>query len=150
MATSMAYEFGGSADVSGLLAGLLTDEWKEKIPLKAVNAAVSMKYNQANSEAPQCMLLVSSPEQKGSWDMDYILKAVTETMLMAKKRAIDTEIIQSTWMSQFLPALVTPYDAANNTPSMDFRVGGPTIVTRPDVTGPIGPIGPIGGGGILR
>lgn len=135
MATSMVFEFSGDANVSGLIAGMLTDEWKEKVPIKDVSAAVSIKYNQANTEAPQCMLLVASPEQKGAWDMDYILKAVTETMNMAKKRAIDTEIIQTTWMSQFLPALVTPYDTGNNTPSMDFRVGGPPIIVRPDLPG---------------
>jgi len=140
MATSMAFEFSDGLDLSRSMAGLLTDEWKEKVPLKDVNAAVSMKYNQANSEAPQCILLIASPEQKGTWDMEYVLKAITETMAMAKKRAIDTEIIQTTWMSQFLPALVTPYDTANNTPSMDFRVGGPPIIVRPVFPRPGGPV----------
>ena len=144
MATAMVFEFSPGVDISRPIAGLLTDEWKEKVPEKEVSAAVSLKYNQANSEAPQCMLLVTSPEQKGSWDMDYVVKAVTETMMMAKKRAIDTELIQTTWMSQFLPALVTPFDTANNTPSMDYRVGGPPII-RPDFPLPGGPID----GGIL-
>jgi hypothetical protein len=146
MATSMAFEFSDVPNVSKPMAGLLTDEWKEKLPEKDVNAAISIKYNQANSEAPQSMLLITPPEQNGAWDMEDVLNAVTETMTMAKKRAIDTEIIQSTWMSQFLPALVAPYDTANNIPAMDFRVGGPSIIVRPDIPRPGGgAAGPIGG-----
>lgn len=143
MATSMVFEFSDGTDLSAPIAGLLVDEWKEKLPVKQVSAAVSIKYNQANSEAAQCMLLLASPEQKGNWDFDYVLKAVSETMLMAKKRAIDTETIQTTWMSQFLPAIVTPFDTDNNTPGMDFRVGGPPIIDRPIPDRP-------GGGGVFE
>jgi hypothetical protein len=138
---SMAYEFSGNFDTSKVVSGILWDEWREKVPQPIQTAGVSINYNQPNNEAPQTMLLVVSPTQSGKWAWETLTGAVVETVDMARKRLVDTEIIQKTWMNQFLPALVAPVDVKNNTPALDFRVAGPVSLSIDDVIG-----GGVGGG----
>ncbi|MEJ1240282.1 hypothetical protein WBG78_19225 [Chryseolinea sp. T2] len=137
---SMVYEFSGPLNLNESISGLLLDDWREKVPLENVQAGISIKYNQSNAEAPQCMLLMVAPEIKGAWDWPSIVDGVLSTMTLAKKRAVDGELIQSTWLSQFLPAIVTPIDSKNNIPTLDFRMAGPMI--KPVVTD----VGGTGGG----
>ncbi len=132
-ATSMAFEFSANFVPAQLIAGIVIDDWREKIPLPAVTAGAAIHYNEADSEAPQCLLLAVAPEQKGAWDWNMLLNTVLETMTMAKKRAVDTEILQTTWLNQFLPAVINPIDAKNNTPNNDFKWCGPAIKTLPTV-----------------
>lgn len=142
-ATSMAFEFSADFDAGQTVSGLLTDDWREKVPLPELTAGAAIKYNEPDSEAPQCMLLVVTPEQRGAWDWSVLMNTVLETMAMAKKRGVDTEVLQLTWLGQFLPALVTPLDAQGNTPNLDFRVAGPPALATPIVDLPTNP------GGIL-
>ncbi|MEP7106535.1 MAG: hypothetical protein ABI760_01110 [Ferruginibacter sp.] len=145
--TSMAYEFSSAFSDSQPVSGILLDDWREKVPLPELTAGVSIKYDQSNAEAPQCLLLLVAPELKGAWDWQSIVDGVSETIELAKKRAVDGELIQTTWLSQFLPAIVTPVDGKNNTPNLDFKVAGPFIKPfLPDITG--GGIN-TGGGGIF-
>ncbi len=105
--TSLAYEFSTTFNPALPLSGIIIDDWREKVPLPVLTAGVSIKFDQVNAEAPQCLLLVVAPEIKGAWDWESVVNAVIETMALAKKRAVDGEMIQSTWLSQFLPAIVT-------------------------------------------
>lgn len=143
--TSMVYEFSAALNVNERISGLLLDDWREKVPLENMQAGISIKYNQSNAEAPQCMLLMVAPELKGAWDWPSIVDGVLSTMTLARKRAVDGELIQGTWLSQFLPAIVTPIDSKNNTPTLDFRMAGPII--KPVVTD-VG--GGTTGGGVLH
>jgi hypothetical protein len=145
-ATSMAYEFSANFNVTQIISGIMIDDWREKVPLPELTAGISINYDQSNSEPPQCLLLVVTPEIKGAWEWQSVVSSVLETMTLAKKRAVDSEIIQTSWLSQFLPALVTPLDAENNTPNLDFRWAGPAI--KPILHGDIG--GDIGGGVFMR
>lgn len=138
-ATSMAFEFSADFDAGQTVSGLLTDDWREKVPLPELTAGAAIKYNEPDSEAPQCMLLVVTPEQKGAWDWSVLVSAVLDTMTLAKKRAVDTELLQQTWMGQFLPALITPLDAQSNTPNLDFRTAGPAVLPTPIVDLPTNP-----------
>jgi hypothetical protein len=147
--TSMVYEFNAALNVNEPVSGLLLDDWREKVPLKNMQAGISIKYNQANAEAPQCMLLMVAPELKGAWDWQSIVDGVLSTMTLAKKRAVDGELIQTTWLSQFLPAIVTPIDSKNNTPTLDFKAAGPGIKPNlHDITGG-GAAGGVLGGGVI-
>ncbi|MGC3946461.1 MAG: hypothetical protein QM762_18385 [Chryseolinea sp.] len=141
--TSMVYEFSATLNVNEQVSGLLVDDWREKVPVENMQAGISIKYNQSNAEAPQCMLLMVAPEIKGAWDWPSIVDGVLSTMTLAKKRAVDGELIQTTWLSQFLPAIVTPIDGKNNTPTLDFRIAGPAI--KPLLTD-VGGVGGVGGG----
>ncbi|MBE7172620.1 MAG: hypothetical protein INR73_18720 [Williamsia sp.] len=138
-ATSLAFEFSASFDAGQTVAGILTDDWRERVPLPELTAGAAIKYNEPDCEAPQCMLLAVTPEQRGAWDWNVLVNTVTETFSLAKKRAVDTETLQKTWLGQFLPALVTPVDARNNTPNLDFRMAGPAIATGPVVDLPNAP-----------
>ncbi|MEO7983166.1 MAG: hypothetical protein ABI688_03685, partial [Bacteroidota bacterium] len=134
---SMAYEFSAAFNPTDSVSGILIDDWNEKVPQAALTAGVSINYDQSNAEAPQCLLLLTAPEIKGSWEWQSVVDSILETMTLAKKRAVDSEIIQSTWLSQFLPAMVAPIDAKNNTPNLDFRMAGPII--KPDLHDTLGP-----------
>lgn len=148
--TSMVYEFGAVLNANESLSGLLLDDWREKVPMENMQAGVSVKYNQSNAEAPQSMLLMVAPDIKGAWDWTSIVDGVLSTMSLARKRAVDGELIQSTWLSQFLPAIVTPIDSKNNIPTLDFRMAGPII--KPDITDAGGGAGGgvFHGGGVLH
>jgi hypothetical protein len=98
-ATSMAFEFSAPFTPVQPVAGIFTDDWREKVPVPTLTAGVSIHYNQANNEAPQCLLLAVPPKQAGAWNWDTLMDTVLETMLLARKRAVDTELLQSTWLS---------------------------------------------------
>jgi hypothetical protein len=146
--TSMAYECSIPLQLSQTISGIMLDEWTEKVPIQQVKTGVSINYDQTNAEAPQCLLLVVPAEMKGTWDWPSVVNAVLDTMTLAKKRAVDSDLIQNTWMSQFLPAIVTPVDAKNNTPGLDFKSAGPQI--KPIIPG--GPVvaGPTTGTVVTR
>ncbi|MVM41363.1 hypothetical protein GO730_32865 [Spirosoma sp. HMF3257] len=140
---SLALELPGSFVPTQLVSGMLLDTWREKIPQADLTAGLSINYDQPNNEAPQTLLLAVAPDQSGQWQLNSLFGAVIETIDLARKRLVDSEMIQATWLNQFLPAVVAPVDPKNNTPDLNFQVAGPFI--RPDVIAPGGPghVGPL-------
>jgi len=51
-------------------------------------------------------LLVTPSQHTGHWQWDDLIGAVHETISMAKKRAIDPHLIDTTSYAQLLPATV--------------------------------------------
>jgi hypothetical protein len=84
-------------------AGLLIDEWPERIPSTAETASVAFHYEEPNARAPQACLLAVCPDDRPDWDADLITGILEETLELAKIRNVDLTSLHQ--MGQILPAL---------------------------------------------
>jgi len=96
--------FATNFDKTKFQCGIILDEWTEVIPSGEETTGIAFHYDQPNTEPPQTMLLVTSPEIKGTWKWEDIIDSITETLEMAKKRAVEPAQIETTGYAQFLPA----------------------------------------------
>lgn len=119
-----------------LQSGIIVDEWSESIPEPEAITGLSFNYDQPNSEAPNTLLLAVTPEETGKWVWSDLMDTLDETLLMAKKRAIDPDIInENSALGHALPAIVAAVEAADTAPGLDF--------SRNIVAAPSGQVGPI-------
>ncbi|MEJ2155538.1 MAG: hypothetical protein P8X96_09400 [Desulfobacteraceae bacterium] len=117
---SLALEMDTPITVDSLQVGLVADEWKEFIPEPDTTTGVAFNYNQPDTEAPQTLMLAVTPEETGQWHWDDLVAAVCETMDLAKKRAVDPDLLKNSALAHFLPAVVGPINDRDLYPSADF------------------------------
>lgn len=91
-------------DKTDFICGIVIDEWTEVIPSKEETTGITFHYDQPNSEPPQTMLLVVPPFINGKWEWNDIVDALEETWEMARKRAVEPSMVDSSKLGQFLPA----------------------------------------------
>lgn len=84
-------------------AGLLIDEWPERIPSTQENAAVAFHYEEPKARAPQALLLGICPDGRRIWDDDLVTGILQEALELAKIRTVDLASVQQ--VGQILPAL---------------------------------------------
>lgn len=83
--------------------GILLDSWTESVPLKNETTGIAFHYDQPNSEPPQTMLLMVSPELTGKWNWENIVSGINETLELAKQRAVEPSMLATTPYAQLLP-----------------------------------------------
>lgn len=110
--------FGQGAPAQTPYAGLLVDEWPERIPSTAEIATVVFHYEEPKARAPQVCLLAVCPDDRASWDDDLITGILEETLELAKIRTVDLSSLQG--MGQILPALYFALNLQAATPSINF------------------------------
>jgi hypothetical protein len=110
--------FAQGAPTQTPYAGLLIDEWPERIPSTAETAAVVFHYEEPKARAPQVCLLAVCPDNRAAWDDDLITGILEETLELAKIRTVDLSSLQS--MGQILPALYFALNLQVATPSTNF------------------------------
>ncbi len=86
--------------------GLLVDEWTEVIPGTRETSGLTFHYDRPNAEPPQVMLLALSPSLTGEWNWQDLVSVLDDTLVMARKRAVEPEQIDKTAFARFLPATV--------------------------------------------
>ena len=86
--------------------GLLLDEWTEVIPGEVAQTGITFHYDQPNSEAPQSLLLVTPAAWDGTWHWADLAGALTETLELAHKRAVEPSQVDATAYARFLPATI--------------------------------------------
>jgi hypothetical protein len=99
-------------------AGLLVDEWPERIPSTAETASLAFHYEEPKARAPQACLLAVSPDDRPTWDADLIVGILEETLQLAKIRTVDLSNLQE--MGQILPALYFSLSLQEATVSANF------------------------------
>lgn len=117
---------------NGTICGLVVEEWTEHIPLENVQASVAMHYDQPNSEAPQTVLLAVSPELTGRWEWEDLVATITDTFEMAKKRAVDPDLIQehAAPLAKLLPLnMMGIANDLEEAPSLDLSHNNPPSAT---------------------
>lgn len=101
-------------------SGMIVDEWVETIPLKNVHTGVAMHYNEPNAEAPNSLIMAVTPQETGEWEWDDLMDTLNETLLMAKKRAVEPDHLKDEIWGHVLPALLATISPNDSTPSLDF------------------------------
>jgi hypothetical protein len=111
-------------------AGLLVDEWLERIPGDTLTAGVAFHYDEPNARAPQALLLAVCPDGRPTWDLDLVATILDETFDLAKIRGVD--LASLTEVGQILPALYFPFNLEAATPATTF--GKEFVVNDNDIT----------------
>ncbi len=101
-------------------AGMLVDEWPERIPSTKENAAVAFHYEEPKARAPQALLLAVCPDSRETWDDDLITGILQEALELAKIRTVDLDSVQQ--VGQILPALYFALNLKGETASTKFAV----------------------------
>ncbi|WP_435599761.1 hypothetical protein [Streptomyces sp. C10-9-1] len=101
-----AHYADGPLLVGNQQCGLLLDEWTEVIPAEKETTGIALHYDGPDSEPPQAMLLVTPPVRTGNWNSDDLVAAISETLDLAKSRAVEPEHLDSTAYAHLLPATV--------------------------------------------
>ncbi|MBZ5534020.1 MAG: hypothetical protein LAO20_21530 [Acidobacteriia bacterium] len=101
-------------------AGLLIDEWPERIPSTQENAAVAFHYEEPKARAPQALLLAVCPDDRNTWDDDLVTGILQEALELTKIRTVDLDSVQE--VGQILPALYFALNLQGATLSTNFAV----------------------------
>ncbi len=99
-------------------AGLLLDEWLDRIPSDATTSGVAFHYDEPKSRAPQALLLAVCPDSRQTWDLGLVQTILDETLDLARARAVDLDSIQE--VGQILPGLYFPFNLQAATPATHF------------------------------
>ncbi len=99
-------------------AGLMIDEWPERIPTTQETAAVAFHYEEPKARAPQALLLGVCPDGRESWDDDLVTGILQEALELAKIRTVDLDSVQE--VGQILPALYFALNLRGATISANF------------------------------
>ncbi len=89
-------------------AGMMLDEWLDRIPSPTTAAGLSFHYDEPTSRAPQALLLAVCPDDRKSWVIGLVQTIIAETLELAKVRAVDLASIQQ--VGQILPGLYFPFN----------------------------------------
>jgi hypothetical protein len=129
----VAIEAIAAADPSTatVLAGLLLDEWLDRIPGQATSTGVSFNYPEPMARTPQALLLAVCPDNRASWDGGLITTILEETLALAQIRAVDLSSLQQ--LGQFLPALLFPFNLQATTPTAQFLATGAEEIAHGDL-----------------
>jgi hypothetical protein len=113
----------GDPSAATVLAGLLLDEWLDRIPVQATSTGVSFNYPEPMARTPQALLLAVCPDARPSWDGGLVTTILEEMLALAKIRAVDLSSLQQ--LGQLLPALCFPFNLQATTPATHFLATGP-------------------------
>ncbi|MFC7081267.1 hypothetical protein [Halorussus caseinilyticus] len=92
------------------MAGLFVDEWVESVPDESETTGVAFQHDRPTNQAPQSMLLAAPPNRDG-WSVDALADVVSETMALARSRAVDAATLRD--LGHVLPALTYARDGVD-------------------------------------
>jgi hypothetical protein len=101
-------------------AGLLIDEWLDRVPSPEAKAALAFHYDEPNARPPHALLLGVCPDHRETWDDDLVCALLEETLELTKIRTVDLQSIHQ--VGQILPGLYFPLNLRGATPSVSFSV----------------------------
>ena len=111
------------------LAGLMLDEWLDRIPAATTSAGVAFHYGEPTSRAPQALLLAVCPDPRETWSQELVQAILVQALELAQVRAVDLASIQQ--VGQILPALYFPFNLQYATIATTFLQEGVAV----DITG---------------
>lgn len=122
--------FSNGLDVTKPVCGIVIDEWVEVIPSKEETTGITFHYDQPNSEPPQTMLLMVSPDFSENWQWENIIESMEETLGMAKKRAVEPAMVENSNYAQFLPSTLSTVTQHPTTISLNLLRNNANISTQ--------------------
>jgi hypothetical protein len=93
-------------DATAHQCGLLLDEWTEVIPAGTKDTGLTFQFSRPDNEPPQAILVVTPATADGVWHWEDLVAAVTETLDLAKLRAVEPADTDPTPYARLLPATV--------------------------------------------
>jgi hypothetical protein len=108
----------GRTDTAANFAGLMVEEWPERIPDAQGTAAVAFHFNEPGARAPNAMLLAVCPRVQAAWDDTMLQAILAEALQLAKIRSVDLASVGR--VGQILPALYFPLNLQGATVSTRF------------------------------
>jgi hypothetical protein len=118
----------GSPVTDAPYAGLIMDEWLERIPSAQETAAVAFHYEEPKARAPQSLLLAVCPDASEIWDDQLVSEILQETLELAKIRTVDLDSVKQ--VGEILPALYFPLNLKGATVSANFTLQEPLRATQ--------------------
>lgn len=122
-----------TASPSTAKVALLLDEWVEIIPNLQETTGLAFNYDQPNAKAPNTILMAVTPTETGSWSWDDLIYTITDTVDLAKNRAVEPEHLEQTYMGQILPGFmyeVVPPSEGSVVPQDDSDALGWQVITN--------------------
>ncbi len=107
-ALSLVLHEVGAFDPHAPQLGVVIDELVETIPNAAETTGIALHHDRPTSEPPQALLVVVPSALRGGWQWADLLSAVSDTLDLAKTRAVEPAMLATTGYAQFLPAVVGP------------------------------------------
>jgi hypothetical protein len=107
------------------LAGMMLDEWLDRIPAATTSAGVAFHYGEPTARAPQAMLLAVCPDERKAWDTGLVQAIVTQALELAQIRSVDLASIQQ--VGQILPGLYFPFNLQAATIATTFLRQGVAV-----------------------
>lgn len=118
--------------------GLLIDDWTEDIPTRNETTGIAFNYDQPNVTPPQTLLLAVPPQLKGHWTWDDLVGILDDTLLRAKLRAVEPQLLDKVAKSEvgvLLPAILADFSQYDLNVSLDYRLNIPFVYeTAPIIT----------------
>jgi hypothetical protein len=103
----IAVDHGGIAAAGqGAAAGLLVDEWVERIPASRQSTGVAFHFDAPASRPPQALLLAVTPDEARAWDFDLVVATLLQTLDDARLRAVAPQALGA--FGHHLPAIFPP------------------------------------------
>ena len=109
-----------SSPAASAYAGLMIDQWLDRVPSPEERAAVAFHYEEPKARPPQSLLLAVCPDRREFWDDDTVTAILQETLELTKIRTVDLASIQQ--VGQVLPALYFPFNLQGATVSASFFI----------------------------
>jgi hypothetical protein len=114
-----AWVANGPYDAARRHAGLVLDEWVERIPSDVETTGLAFHYAQPRARAPQSLLLAVSPDARAVWDERLLFETVNDAIDLARVRTVDLDALGVG--GQLLPALYVPFNAEGDTVSTNLK-----------------------------
>jgi len=106
-------------------SGLLLDDWTELIPTQDEISGITFNYDQPNAAPPQVLLLAVTPEKKGHWRWDALVGILNDTLLRAKLRAVEPQLLDELDFAEvgvLLPAILADFSQYDLNIALDYRM----------------------------
>ena len=95
---------------AGPVAGFVVDAWTETIPAARTTSGIAVHFDTPSAVAPNAVLLaVTRPGQV--FGLDHVRRCLRDTLTTMQLRGLAPDH-QGPWLTQFLPAVFLPGDAA--------------------------------------
>lgn len=99
-------------------AGVLIDEWDEMIPNRAEMTGIAFRFDKPGAEAPHAVLIAVPPTAEPRWDLETVADIVSETLELARIRAVDAELLGE--LGQLVPSVFLTVNTADEAISTKF------------------------------
>ncbi|MFD3458314.1 hypothetical protein ACFWVM_01250 [Nocardia fluminea] len=118
-------------DPAGVRCGLQIDEWTESFPRRKEVTGLAFGFDQPNSAPLQSLLLAVAGEEDDKWSWDAVLGIVRETVLRAKLRAVEPDMLDKIpGVTTLLPAAMAEFSTSPGVLSLDFALGVPMVLAK--------------------